>query len=66
MEDYRQKYIQHEAGISTIEETINNILLDKPYDFKNFRSLSSKINLLDHAIKMADGNCLLTVIFSII
>lgn len=53
-----------EGKSQTAHETIKNIMLDKKYNLSSYRSLKSKIELLDEAILTLDGNCIVMVSIS--
>ncbi|ESO86407.1 hypothetical protein LOTGIDRAFT_129312 [Lottia gigantea] len=45
-----------------VEDTIKRMMKGEAYTFELYRSLEDKISLLDHSIKMHDGNCIIAAI----
>lgn len=46
-----------------IQQTINNMILNRPYSLDNFKSLDNKTRLLDAAVNTWNGDAILSVIF---
>lgn len=49
-----------------VEETVTKILLGHPYSLEYYKSLQNKIDLLDMAIKLGDGNAILAIVLFIV